>query len=75
MMEWKGTCYDDGTGRNVYFIDKNGAKFRKMPENYVPALFLVDEDDEEDNHPVFGCLQMRRYYFRDFLYSMSTTNQ
>ena len=66
MMEWKGTCYDDGTGRNVYFIDKNGAKFRKMPENYVPALFLVDEDDEEDNHPVFGCLQMRRYYFRDF---------
>ena len=21
---WEGTCWDDGTGRNVYYIDKNG---------------------------------------------------
>ena len=62
---WKGVCYDDGTGRNVYYIDQKGAKFRKMPDNYVPEMFPVNENDEEDNHPVFGCLNMRRYYFRN----------
>jgi len=62
---WKGICYDDGTGRNIYYVDSSGVKSRRMPENYVPEMFPVDEEDEEDNDPIFGCLSMRRYYFRN----------
>jgi len=36
-----------------------------MPENFVPEMFPVDEDDDEDNDPIFGCQSMRRYYFRN----------
>lgn len=64
MISWKGTCFDDGTGRNVYFVDENGNKFRKTPDDYVPEFFPLDESDEQDTDPVFGCLSMRRYYFR-----------
>jgi len=37
--QWQGTCYDDGTGRNVYFVDTSGQRQRKVPDNYVPDLF------------------------------------
>jgi hypothetical protein len=62
---WKGICYDDGTGRNIYYVDHTGYKSRRMPENFVPEMFPVDEDDDEDNDPIFGCQSMRRYYFRN----------
>lgn len=49
VRPWKGICYDDGTGRNVYYVDDTGYRQRKMPDNYVPEYFESGD---------------RRYYFR-----------
>lgn len=46
---WRGVCLDDGTGRNVYYVDENGQRSRKVPDNYVPEVFENGD---------------RRYYFR-----------
>eukprot|EP01031_Cornospumella_fuschlensis_P041487 gene41487-50627_t len=46
---WEGICLDDGSGRNVHYIDKNGKKSRLVPPNYVPETFSNG---------------MRKYYYR-----------
>jgi len=38
-MAWNGICYDDGTGRNVYYVEPDGERKRKQPDNYVPEVF------------------------------------
>ena len=30
MDPWKGICYDDGTGRNVYFVDETGEVYMNI---------------------------------------------
>jgi len=42
-------CYDDGTGRNVYYINRKGIRSRKVPNDYIPEYL--------DNNE-------RKYYFR-----------
>jgi len=42
-------CYDDGTGRNVYYINRAGVRSRRVPDDYVPEYLENGE---------------RRYYFR-----------
>lgn len=42
-------CYDDGTGRNVYYINRKGVRSRKVPDDYIPEYL--------DNNE-------RKYYFR-----------
>lgn len=36
-MAWKGTCYDDGTGRNVYYISENGQVSSKQ---FIKSLLI-----------------------------------
>ena len=46
---WLGKALDDGTGRNVYYVNVDGTRSRRMPRGYVPELLENGE---------------RRYYFR-----------
>ena len=45
----KTICYDDGTGRNVYYINRAGVRSRRVPDDYNPEYLENGE---------------RRYYFR-----------
>lgn len=45
----KTVCYDDGTGRNVYYINRAGIRTRRVPDDYIPEYLENGE---------------RRYYFR-----------
>ena len=37
---WKGVCLDDGTGRDVYYVDENGGgRSRRKPRGYKEELF------------------------------------
>lgn len=46
---WRGVCLDDGTGRDVYFVDTRGIRSRREPPGYVPEYFENGD---------------RRYYYR-----------
>eukprot|EP00981_Chlorochromonas_danica_P010202 scaffold3057_cov163-Ochromonas_danica.AAC.8 len=48
-LPWDGICLDDGSGKNVHYIDKSGKRSRNMPPNYIPETFSNG---------------LRRYYFR-----------
>ena len=47
---WLGKCLDDGTGRNVYYVNVDGSRSRRQPRGYV--VELLDNGD-------------RRYYYRN----------
>jgi len=46
---WDGVCLDDGTGRDVYYVSRDGTRSRRKPPGYVVEL-LANGD--------------RRYYYR-----------
>jgi hypothetical protein len=46
---WRGVCLDDGTGRDVYYIDTRGIRSRREPPGYHPEYFENGD---------------RRYYYR-----------
>lgn len=46
---WRGVCLDDGTGRDVYYVDTRGIRSRREPPGYVPEHFENGD---------------RRYYYR-----------
>ncbi len=46
---WRGVCLDDGTGRDVYYVDSRGIRSRRQPPGYQPEYFENDD---------------RRYYYR-----------
>jgi hypothetical protein len=48
-MSWEGKCFDDGSGRNVYYVDKDGKRSRITPDNFAPEFFADGT---------------RRYYFK-----------
>ena len=47
---WLGKCLDDGTGRNVYYVNVDGTRSRRQPAGY--EVELLDNGD-------------RRYYYRN----------
>ncbi len=46
---WKGVCLDDGTGRDVYYVDEAGGRSRRQPKGYEQEYFENGD---------------KRYYFR-----------
>ena len=36
---WKGVCLDDGTGRDVYYVDEAGGRSRRKPKGYQQEYF------------------------------------
>ena len=46
---WKGVCLDDGTGRDVYYVDEAGGRSRRMPKGYQQEYYENGD---------------KRYYFR-----------
>lgn len=47
---WLGKCLDDGTGRNVYYLNNDGSRSRRVPRGYIPEVLLNGE---------------RRFYYRN----------
>ena len=57
---WRGVCLDDGTGRDICFVDTRGIRSRREPPGYTPERFENGD---------------RRYYFRQKCIRCRKVNQ
>jgi hypothetical protein len=65
-QQWKGVCLDDGTGRNVYFVDTAGVVRLEVNTALVfDSVFVQRTRKEPENYvPEIFENGDRRYYYR-----------